>query len=168
MSGPLADPNARRRNKRKAGTPLPLNGPLGPVPKCPYALGKPGKKWWKWAWKLPQAAAWDDGSVYFVARRSALEDDLAALDFGDYTELADLLAGADDEAIRRVEWALGTLKKAASGRRAIEKEMRELDNRLGLNPKAMAELRWSIEVPEETGKSESPGRHLRAVDSSAA
>lgn len=170
MPGPLPDPNARRRNKRKPGTPLPLDGPMGPAPKCPYDLGKPGKKWWKWAWKLPQATAWDDGTLYFAARRAQLEDDLAALDFTDYTDLVDLLAGADDEAISRVEWALGTLKKAAGGKRAIEKEMREMDNKLGLNPKAFADLRWVLEVPDDepkTGKSSGAGAsvtRLRAVD----
>jgi hypothetical protein len=170
MPGPLPDPNARRRNKRKPGTPLPLDGPIDPAPKCPYDLGKPGKKWWKWAWKLPQATAWDDGAIYFVARRAQLEDDLAALDFDDYAELVDLLNGADDEAVRRVEWALSTLKKAAGGKRAIEKEMREMDNKLGLNPKAFADLRWTLEVPDEeepkAGKAGSGGSvtRLRAVD----
>lgn len=149
MPGPLPDPNARRRNKRKPNTPLPLDGPEGAAPKCPYKLGKAGKAWWKWAWKLPQATAWDDGSVYFVARRAQLEDDAAALDFADYTELRDLLAGADDEATKQVEWAISTLKKSASGKLAIDKERRELDNKLGLNPKAMADLRWVLESPDD-------------------
>jgi hypothetical protein len=39
---------------------------------------------------------------------------------------------------------LSTLKRSATGEVALMKEMRELDNRLGLNPKAMADLRWSI------------------------
>lgn len=168
MSGPLPDPNARRRNKRKPGTPLPLDGPLGKAPKCPYALGKAGKKWWKWAWKLPQAVAWDDGAIYFVARRAQLEDEVEVLEFTDYSELRDLLVGAaDEDAATQIEWALSTLKKAAGGKRAIDKEMREMDNRLGLNPKSMADLRWTLEAPEETEQPESPGRHLRAVDASA-
>lgn len=145
--GPHADPNARRRNKRKSNSPLPLSGPEGPAPKSPYKLGKSGKAWWKWAWKLPQATAWDDGSVYFVARRAQLEDDAAALDFADYTDLHDLLSGADDEAAKQIEWAIGVLKKSAAGKLAIDKERRELDNKLGLNPDAFKRMGWEIEVP---------------------
>ncbi len=115
-------------------------------PKAPegYKLGKVGFSWWKWAWGTPQAMAWDRGALYVVARRAQLEDDLDALDLNDDLELRDLLAGADEEAIERVVYALDTLKRAASGKLAIEKEMRELDKVLGLTPKAMVELRWEI------------------------
>src|SRR5689334_856280 len=34
----------------------------------------------------------------------------------------------------------------------VQKEMRELDNRLGLNPKAMADLRWRVADGAEEGK----------------
>jgi hypothetical protein len=49
------------------------------------------------------------------------------------------------------------------------REMRELDNRLGLNPKAMADLRWSISrCGEPPPRSRAVGRQvrtLRAVES---
>jgi len=173
--GPLPDPNALRRNKPSIPTTkLPVEGFDGEVPPPAYELGKEGAAWWAWAWTLPQAAAWDDGSVYALSRRAQLEDDLAALDLSDELDLADLLAGADDEAVDRVEFALRTLKKSASGRLAIQKEMRELDKRCGLDPKALPELRWTLvekdedadDAPAESGPAKV--RHLRAVDRSAA
>lgn len=178
MPGPLPDPNARRRNKRKPGTPLPLDGPIGPAPKCPYELGKPGKKWWKWAWKLPQATAWDDGAIYFVARRAQLEDDVAALDESD-----DLLERVHNSMLRIIEsenpmdvpgrltylgLLMAKLKALAGGRTTLLKEMREMDNKLGLNPKALADLRWTLAPDEDApkaGKASSGGSvtRLRAV-----
>ena len=143
--GPAPSANARRRNAPTiATTELPAEGRTGAVPKCPYQLGKSGDRWWKWAWKLPQATKWDDGSLYIVARRALLEDHAAALDFADTLDLADLFGAANEEARRSVEFALSLLKRSATGEVALMKEMRELDNRLGLNPKAMVDLRWSI------------------------
>jgi hypothetical protein len=178
--GPLPDPNARRRNKRKPGTPLPLAGPSGPTPKCPYALAKSGKKWWKWAWKLPQATAWDDGAVYFVARRAQLEDALAALDEPeDLVErihnsmLRTLESDAPEDVPERLNYLgllMAKLKALAGGRVTLLKEMREMDNKLGLNPKAFADLRWTLEVPDEEPAADKKATlgasvtRLRAVD----
>ena len=152
--GPLPSANARRRNAPTIPTnELPAEGRKGPVPKCPYELGAAGDRWWKWAWKLPQAAKWDDGALYVVARRALLEDHAAALDFADTLDLADLFgAMKNDEAKRTVEFALSLLKRSATGEGALMKEMRELDNRLGLNPKAMVDLRWSITPAAEPAK----------------
>jgi hypothetical protein len=124
--------------------------------------------WWRWAWGLPQAVAWDSGALYGLARRAQLEDDLAALELVDQLDVVDLLAGADPEAMRQVEWALQTLKGSASGRLAVMKEMRELDSRFGLNAKAMADLRWSIADASESSTARPAGgtqkvRSLRAV-----
>lgn len=121
--------------------------------------------WWAWAWALPQATAWDDGALYVVGRRAALEDDLQVLE--DIGELADAIGVEDNELLQQLEWAFGRLKGLVSGRGAVMKEMRELDNRLGLNPKAMVDLRWSIvdgvaevvQMPESTSR-----RTLRAVE----
>ncbi len=130
---------------------LPAGGRKGRSPKSPYSLDAAGSKWWTWAWGTPQATAWDAGALYTVARRAQLEDDVAALDFGEVTfEIADLFAGeADRDAVARVEWALSTLKRSASGKLAIEKEMRELDGKLGLSPRAMADLGWRIGEPKK-------------------
>lgn len=165
MSGPLPNASRRRRNAPTIQTTnLPAAGRKGRAPKSPYKLGKPGSEWWRWAWGTPQAARWDTGALYAAARRAQLEDELVALDFTDHLDLGDLLNGADDEAVRRVEWALSALKRSASGSVNVMKEMRELDKRLGLDPKALAELRWVIadEEPEEA-PSVAPVRKLRAV-----
>lgn len=145
--GPAPSKKKRRTNAPTIPTTeLDAAGRKGRPPKLPegYKMGKVGSSWWKWAWGTPQAMAWDRGALYVVARRAQLEDDLDALDLNDELELADLLAGADEEAIERVAYALDTLKRAATGKLAIEKEMRELDKVLGLTPKAMVELRWEI------------------------
>jgi hypothetical protein len=143
--GPLPSANPRRRNAPTISTTeLPAKGRTDPVPKCPYELAQAGTRWWAWAWKLPQAAQWDAGALYVVARRALLEDHAAALDFTDQLRASDLFAAFDDDAAKQVEWALNLLKRSATGELALMKEMRELDNRLGLNPKAMADLRWSI------------------------
>lgn len=87
--------------------------------------------------------------MYFVARRAVLEDHAVALSFADSLGVADLFDEGNKEAARRVEWALNQLRKSATGEVALMKEMRELDNRLGLNPKALLDLRWSIGDPGE-------------------
>lgn len=150
MPGPPPNPNARRRNAPTiAATVLPAAGRKGRPPAVPkpYKLGKHGSTWWRWAWRLPQATQWDDGALYFVLRRAVLEDELAAVGFTDELDLEDLLAGAEREAVDRVTFALDRLKRSASGATSLMKEMRELDNRLGLNPKAMSDLRWTLEEP---------------------
>lgn len=150
MPGPPPGVNSRRRNSPTiVGTPLPAEGREGRPPTCPYKLGPAGKKWWRHAWKLPQATQWGDSFLYAVGRRAQLEDELDAIKFRDELDLTDLLAGADKEAIRRVSWALEQLKRSASGSTTLNKEMDQLDDRLGLNPKAMAALRWTIAAPAE-------------------
>ena len=157
MPGPLPEATRRRRNAPQiSGHVLPAEGRKGAPPKVPdsYELAEAGAAWWKWAWRLPQASRWDKGSVFLVARRAQLEDDLVALDFGEEMGLLEqLLRGAEPEAVRNVEWALSTLKRSASGKMGVMKEMRELDDRLGLNPKAMAALRWTV---AESAPAESP------------
>lgn len=140
MSGPA----------QRAMTDLPAKGRTGRPPKCPYDLEKAGAKWWRWAWRTPQATKWDAGQLYTVARRAQLEDLVEALGFDDALDLRDLLAGADEDAMHRVEWALTSLKKAAGGRLAFEKEMRELDGRLGLTPRAMFDMGWTVGAPAES------------------
>lgn len=180
MPGPLPDPKARRRNTPTIPTTsLPAGGRKGRPPKVPdtYELREAGERWWKWAWGLPQAAAWDVGALYTLARRASLEDDLATLDLVDHFELAEIL-GLDEEndIIRRLEFTVGRLKSMAGGRLSVMKEMRELDGKLGLNPEALAKLRWTI-VPDEdktpaaskaAAKKPAAVRRLRAVDPIAA
>jgi hypothetical protein len=179
--GPLPKPGARRHNPPTIPTTsLPVSGRTArpPTPPKGYELSESGKRWWRWAWKLPQAAAWDDGALYHVARRAQLEDDLAAMDSVRGMDLADLLdlGDSESEAIKRVEFVLGRLKGLAGGRLTVLREMRELDERLGLNPAAMAKLRWTIVTdepaavpsPPQGGALPSNVRRMRAFDPEAA
>lgn len=144
------NPNTRQRRNAPTipFTDLPPDGPAGDPPDCPYLLGEAGQEWWDWAWKQPQAAAWDRGAVYFVARRAALEDDLDTLDHHDFY-VEEFLGLEDSEAARRLRAVIGRLKALATGRASVIKEMRELENRLGLNPKAMIDLRWRVKPDAE-------------------
>ena len=158
--GPLPDPNSRRRNAPTIpSTSLPAEGRKGRAPAVPgeYALAKAGRAWWVAAWKTPQAANWDTGAMYVVARRASLEDDLAILDHFEPFDLAEFLGIPPDEALRNLEFIIGKLKSMAGGRLAVMKEMRELEAQLGLGPKAMAALRWIIvESKEETAGTSKP------------
>lgn len=152
--GPAPTGTARRRNAPTiAGRVLPAGGRVAPPPDVPewVELGEAGSAWWAWAWRLPQAEAWSESDAPFVARRAMLEDDVAAIERVeglDFEVLAAMPTFADIErTVRRVS-------ALATGRLALFKEMRELDNRLGLNPKAMVDLRWSVgevERVEERG-----------------
>lgn len=148
--GPLPDENRVRRNAPTIPTTqLPASGRKGPAPTPPVGagLGAAGKRWWKWAWSTPQAAAWASGHEGVVARRASLEDDLAALADVQSLDLADVL----DEEAARFRSTVQRLAALATGRLAILREMRELDDRLGLTPKAMAALRWTIAAPAAEG-----------------
>lgn len=148
MPGPLPQPARRRRNAPTIPTTvLPAGGRTDPAPRLPgfVKLGKAGRAWWKWAWSTPQAAAWALGHEGVVARRASLEDDLDALARVDGIDLGDLIH--DEDAALTVKSVVQRLASLATGRLALVREMRELDDRLGLTPKAMAQLRWSIADP---------------------
>lgn len=152
MPGPLPQATRRRRNAPTIPTTvLPAGGFEGPAPRVPpgVRLGKPARAWWRWAWQTPQAAAWALGHESVVARRASLEDDLDALARVDGIDFEGLIA--DPDAAVQVKVIVGRLASLASGRLAIVREMRELDDRLGLTPKAMAALRWSIAAPDPVG-----------------
>ena len=163
--GPLPTGNARRRNAPTIPTTnLPAAGYTGEIPDCPYDLAAAGTAWWNWAWRTPQAAAWDPGSLYSLARRAQLEDDVARLGFGeDVLDLSDLLAGVDPEAINRVEFALNMLKRSATGTLAIEKVMADLDDKFGLTAKGLAALRWTI-VPDAADAAPAKPKRQRSDD----
>ncbi|WP_432159074.1 hypothetical protein [Streptomyces sp. bgisy153] len=146
MPGPLPAENKRRRNAPVVPTTkLPVGGRTAPTPRPPTwaRLGKVGRAWWKWAWSTPQACAWAPGHEAMIARRASLEDDLAAIGTVNSLELSDLL-DADAAGATELKGLLQRLASLASGRLAICREMRELDDRLGLTPKGMAALRWTV------------------------
>lgn len=166
--GPLPNPERRRRNEATIPTTnLPASGRKGAAPKVPaaYVLQGAGKAWWKWAWSTPQAAAWDQGAIYLAARRASLEDDLATLELVDNFDLAELIgAGSDeDESVRILGALIGKLKALAGGRIAVLREMREIEGKLGLSPKALAELRWTIVADDDAEKAEPKPKATRAT-----
>jgi hypothetical protein len=172
--GPLPNPNRRRRNAPTIpGTELPAAGREGDAPDCPYPLGERGRAWWAHAWATAQATAWDEGTLYVVARRATLEDDLRTLEGADgllEETIDDVIGfGADPTAMRNLADAVRRMRGLATGRATVHKEMRELDDRLGLSPKGLAALRWKI-VGGDEGEKEKPATvtRLRAVDPQAA
>ena len=83
-----------------------------------------------------------------VARRASLEDDLATIAKVQSLDALDFSESESEADARRL---ISRLAALVSGRLAILRECRELDDRLGLSPKGMAALRWK--VVEDSGKS---------------
>jgi hypothetical protein len=107
------------------------------------------------------------GMESVVARRAALEDDLAALE--DVHGL-DFSALAESERMSAVVQRVAAL---ATGRLQLMREMRELDDRLGLTPKGLAALRWKVvddkpaeEAPTPAGVSSLDDRRARLTSAS--
>jgi hypothetical protein len=152
MPGPLPNPERRRRNAPTIPTTsLPARGRQDPPPASPLELELAGARWWAWAWSTPQAAAWSTGDLYLIARRASLEDDLEALGRVESIDLVDLIEAEIAADFRRV---ISHLAGLAGGRLAIFREAREIDDRLGLTPKGLAALRWSIVDDEAPGELE--------------
>lgn len=149
MPGPLPTADAVRRNKPSIPTTaLPASGRPGPAPDPPalYDLRAKALDWWAWAWSTPQAAAWDGGSLFMVARRAQLEDDLDVLEHTDL-EIPWLLTEMDEnpaKVMSQLQAIVTRLKALTGGKISLLREMRELDDRLGLTPKGLAQLRWKI------------------------
>jgi hypothetical protein len=175
MSGPLPDEKRRRRNAPTIPTTeLPASGRQTDPPEVPasYEFGEAAQAWWDWAWHLPQACAWDDGALYAAARRARLEDDLVALEDADHLSsvLDEMLAVAVMEEsplelkdrLRSIGLTMGKLKSLAGGSTSLMKEMRELDNKLGLNPEALAKLRWKIHDDGEEAPAKKPAKKKNA------
>jgi hypothetical protein len=154
VRGQLPKPNRRRTNAPTIPTTrLPAGGRTAPAPKLPHKakLGEHGKAWWRWAWQTPQAAGWPLGMEGAIARRASLEDDLAALEAVEGLDFLHILGKKEGE----MQAAVKRVAALASGRLMLMREMRELDDRLGLTPKAMAMLRWTI---SDDGEAEEGGQ----------
>lgn len=161
MPGPLPNPNRRRRNAPTIATKnLPAKGRKGRLPKPPYELGDAGLAWWKWAWRTPQSTQWDQGALYAAARRAQFEDDIEALASVESLDVSELL---DDDGTR-LKALIMRLKRLAGGYVTVAREMRELDKRLGLDPKALEELRWHIAAEDDDEAAPAPQDTPAAVN----
>lgn len=140
MPGPLPKPDGQRRRRNAPTIPtsaLPAAGCELDAPDPPewVTLGPSGRAWWEWAWHTPQAAGWSaEAHLDAVAHRASLEDDIAAIESED-------LAGVSDERLREL---VTTLKGLVTGKSTVLSRMKDYDDRLGLTPKSMAQLRWTI------------------------
>lgn len=146
--GPLPDKTAIRRNKKVPTQKLPAAGYDGEIPDVPSwrPLGESGTAWWLWAWRTPQAAAWNLGDVDTVSRRASLEDDLAAIEAVGHIKVHELL-GTElgvDTLVDQLDGAFRCLGRLAGGRMAVEPKMLALDKELGLAPHALANNRWEV------------------------
>jgi len=125
--GPAPKPadQRRRRNAPQGGewVDLPREGRKGPAPKW-MLPGKAPKaevlKLWRWAWGTPQATMWEGLALEpFVARWCVLTVDVYGGDLGATALMASL------------------------------PELRQIEDRLGLNPKGLQERRWRLEAEPE-------------------
>lgn len=83
MASPVPKPDARKQRhaiaEASSSNRVPTVGRSGRPPNSPLPLGDAGKRWWRWAWSTPQACRWHKGFLEPLARRAALEDELARL-----------------------------------------------------------------------------------------
>lgn len=101
MASPVPKPpDARQRRAAVAGNPvrrLPASGRVGPIPKPPVPLGAEGRRWWRWAWKTPQAITWHTGTLETVVKRAQMEDRFADADAPpDMARITALILRLDD------------------------------------------------------------------------
>ena len=141
MPGPLPQETRRRRNAPTIPTTnLPAGGCDLEPPAVPdwVRLGERGRAWWDWAWSTPQAAAWSpEAHAPTVAQRALLEDDLFS-------------AEHNEDPIR--------------ARAAVIAKITTLEDRLGLSPKSMAQLRWKIVEDDKKPAAEPKGDNVIVSD----
>jgi len=132
-----------QRIRRNLPTPkLPLDGYDGPIPEWPF--GDPDTELhailWDKLWRTPQAKVWV---------RMHIEDVIAR-----YVDVA---------------VALRCEHKATVASAQLHAELRQLEDRLGRNPRAMKSLDWEIVDDEMSGSPMAPVSRIRlkAVDPEA-
>ena len=138
---PKPDGQRRRRNAVVPMTQLPLGGRRGAAPAWPDGIEAPDSlDLWAELWATPAAAAWERlNSHHQVARYVAL---------------------------------LGLAEKMVGDGRfqpQVFAEVRQLEDRLGLNPLAMLRLRWEVSADEvAAARAERPATSRpRVVDQDA-
>ena len=135
--GPLPDPNARRTNAPTIPTTsLPQSGRTGRAPALPAWVKLGTAGRAWWAW------AWKTPQACAWGTGVGMESIVARR-----AALEDMLGG----------------ETAAL---PLMKEMREIDDRLGLTPKGMANLRWKIVADEAPAvESDKPAAGVTRIDS---
>lgn len=137
--GPAPKPaeQRRRRNAPSSGewVDLPRSGRSGPAPKW-MLPGKPSTevaRLWRWAWSTPQATRWEGLALEpFVARWAMLTVEATRL---------------DDLGAERVK--------------GVFAELRQIEDRLGLNPKGLQDRRWRLAAEADTTPADKPGTVTR-------
>jgi hypothetical protein len=133
VPGPPPAPEAsrRRRNHTPAARLLPAAGRPGPPPPWPLQVGvdhPPEAQLWAELWASPQAVAW-----------------------------ADMGAGLARVVARYVRWTVAAeVGIPADVATSALAELRQLEDRLGLTPMALARLRWDIVADPTPTEAESP------------
>lgn len=132
--GPAPKPAAQRRrsNAPAAGewVDLPRAGRKGPPPAWPLPgyVTDAERELWAWAWSTPQATMWEGLALEpFVAR------------------WAMLTAGVRGDDVK------------ASGLQAMLPELRQIEDRLGLNPKGLQDRRWRLAADDGQPVADEPG-----------
>lgn len=136
--GPAPKPadQRRRRNSPMGGewVELPREGRSGAAPKW-MLPGKPSAevaRLWRWAWATPQATMWEGLALEpFVARWCVLTVDIHGGDLGATALMASL------------------------------PELRQIEDRLGLNPKGLQDRRWRLAGEVERQDADKPGTVTR-------
>ena len=147
---PPKDPTQRRRRNASPGFKLlPHEGREGPPPEWPLTGSPTVEEWKRWCelWRLPQAVEWERMQDYGTV----------ALYVRTFCAAAGVLVGAPPDP-------------------RLLAEVRQLDAKIGVSPKAMRDLRWETdearpepdEDPESSAEPVDPKtelkRRVRAVD----
>jgi hypothetical protein len=156
MPGGSPAPKVERHRKRgqslgqsSVGLRLPRGGRKGKLPRWPFASQSDREKaLWRRLWRTPASAAWELLGWHDIVARYARVLAEAELEGFDREE--------SGEIVRIVE------RRVIANARM---EARQLEDRLGLTPMAMARLRWVIvdEEPEEKESAPDVRQRLRAM-----
>lgn len=144
-SYPKPDAERRTRHQQEFGwTDLPAAGRQGPPPPMPDTEDYSElADWWADLWSSPQAVAWDQSgrTLHGLLHARWL-----------LTETEVVVRNGHELAV------------AAAPRAALLSEMRQIEDRHGLNPKAMMQLRWRIVAGEASQAPPTKPRAARRRD----
>lgn len=127
MPGPAPKPDSDRRRRNEPTfewVDLPTAGRQGPAPAMPDGDYAELADWWADLWASPQAAAWDQSGRSLHG----------------YLECKRLLTAEVTVVTKSGE----AVEVPAANPTTVLTEMRQIEDRHGLNPKAMLALRWRI------------------------